>query len=149
MGIISKWKPVNRTTEEKQASMLKSMKTKATNKLIKEEMEIIKSLPSDQQLSKIKEFKTKYKISSERLNVQTGSKSTKKYKKKKNITELNDQQGKGKNDKLDEQGKGKELNNPMIYSGDTKDLSALLSHNPSPAIKDLLQKKLWTNMVWD
>ena len=37
----------------------------------------------------------------------------------------------------------------MIYSGDTKDLSALLSHNPSPAIKDLLQKKLWTNMVWD
>ena len=30
----------------------------------------------------------------------------------------------------------------MIYSGDTKDLSALLSHNPSPAIKDLLQKKV-------
>ena len=35
----------------------------------------------------------------------------------------------------------------MIYSGDTKDLSALLSNNPSPAIKDLLQKQLWTNMV--
>ena len=30
----------------------------------------------------------------------------------------------------------------MIYSGDTKDISALLSHNPSPAIKDLLQKKV-------
>ena len=30
----------------------------------------------------------------------------------------------------------------MIYSGDTKDLSALLSHNPSPAITDLLQKKV-------
>ena len=35
-----------------------------------------------------------------------------------------------------------ELNNPMIYSGDTKDLFALLSHNPSPAIKDLLHKKV-------
>ena len=32
------------------------MKTKATNKLIKEEMEKIKSLPADQQLSKIDEF---------------------------------------------------------------------------------------------
>ena len=77
---------------------------------------------------------------------------------KKTITELNDQQGKGKNEELYEQlEKGKELNNPMIssdkvqasYSGDTKDLFALLSHNPSPAIKDLLQKKLWTNMVWE
>ena len=38
------------------------MKTKATNKLIKEEMEIIKSLPADQQLNKIEEFKTKYNI---------------------------------------------------------------------------------------
>ena len=38
--------------------------------------------------------------------------------------------------------KGQELNNRMIYSGDTKDLSALLSHNSSPAIKDLLQKKV-------
>ena len=28
----------------------------------------------------------------------------------------------------------------MIYSGDTKDLSALLSKNPSAAIKDLLHK---------
>ena len=33
--------------------MLKSIKTKATNKLIKEKMEKIKSIPSDQQLSKI------------------------------------------------------------------------------------------------
>ena len=38
--------------------------------------------------------------------------------------------------------KGIELNNPMIYSGDTKDLSALLSHIHSPAIKDLLQNKV-------
>ena len=30
----------------------------------------------------------------------------------------------------------------MIYSGDTKDLSSLLSHNCSPAIKDLLQNKV-------
>ena len=30
----------------------------------------------------------------------------------------------------------------MIYSGDTKDLSALLSTNPNPAIKELLQKKV-------
>ena len=37
----------------------------------------------------------------------------------------------------------------MIYSGDTKDLSALLSANPNPAIKELLQKKLWINMVWE
>ena len=28
----------------------------------------------------------------------------------------------------------------MIYSGDTKNLSALLSKNPNPAIKQLLQK---------
>ena len=35
IGITSSRKPVNRTTEEKQAAMLKSMKTKATNKLIK------------------------------------------------------------------------------------------------------------------
>ena len=84
-GITSNRKPVNRTTEEKQASMLKSMKTKATNKLIKEDMEKIKSVPADQQLSKIEDFKTKYNISStkilafslERLNVQTGSKNTK------------------------------------------------------------------------
>ena len=45
-----------RTPEEKQASMLKSMETKATNKLIKEKMERIKSLPADQQLNKIEEF---------------------------------------------------------------------------------------------
>ena len=53
IGIISNRKPGNRTTEEKQAAMLKSIKTKATNKLIKAEMERIKSLPADQQLSKI------------------------------------------------------------------------------------------------
>ena len=139
------------------------MKTKATNKLIKEEMEQIKSLPADEQLSKIEEFKTKYNILSKRLNIQTGFKSTKgKDKKKKNIqTELNVQKGKGQNEELyEQQGKGRneelyeqqekfeELNNPMIYSGDTKDLSALLSHNCSSAIKDLLHKTLWTNMVW-
>ena len=67
VGIISKRKPVNRTPEEKQASMLKSMITKATNKLIKEEMEKIKSLPADQQLNKIEEFKTKYNISSDKI----------------------------------------------------------------------------------
>ena len=49
IGIVSNRKRVKRTTEEKQASMLKSMKTKATNKLIKEEMEKIKSLNADQQ----------------------------------------------------------------------------------------------------
>ena len=76
LGILSKRKAVNRTTEKKQAFMLKSMKTKATNKLIKDEMEKIKSLPADQQLSKIEEFKTKYNISSERLNIQAGSKNT-------------------------------------------------------------------------
>ena len=77
IGITLNGKPVNRTTEKKQASMLKSIKTKATNKLIKEEMEKIKSLPADQQFNKIEEFKTKYNISSERLNIQTGSKNTK------------------------------------------------------------------------
>ena len=46
-------------------------------------MEKIKSLPADQQLSKIDEFKTKYNISTERLNVQAGSKSTKQKVKKK------------------------------------------------------------------
>ena len=40
-------------------------------------MEKITLLPADQQLSKIEEFKTKYNISSERLNIQTGSKSKK------------------------------------------------------------------------
>ena len=56
---------------------------------------------------------------------------------------MNEQQGKGKNEELyEQQVKGKELNNPMIYSGDTNDLSALLSHNFSPAIKDLLQNKV-------
>ena len=97
IGITSNRKPVIRTTEEKQAAMLRSMKTKARNKLIKEEMEKIKLLPAYQQLSKIEEFKTKYNISSERLNIQAWSKSTKgKNKKKKNITEFNEQQGKGK-----------------------------------------------------
>ena len=47
IGITSNRKPVTRTTEEKHAAMLKSMKTIATNKLIKEEMEKIKSLPAD------------------------------------------------------------------------------------------------------
>ena len=42
IGITSNRKPVNKTKEEKQASMLKSIKTKATNKLIKNEMEKIK-----------------------------------------------------------------------------------------------------------
>ena len=73
IGIKSNRKIVKRTTEEKHASILKSMKTKATNKLIKEEMKRIKSLPADQQLSKIEEFKTKYNISSKRLNAQTES----------------------------------------------------------------------------
>ena len=137
VGIISKRKPVNRTPEEKQASMLKSMITKATNKLIKEEMEKIKSLPADQQLNKIEEFKTKYNISSDKILASSSEhlKSQTWYdkgikgndKKKKNIqTELNEQ-GKGKNEELSEQLKGQELNNPMIYSGDTKDLSLLLS----------------------
>ena len=49
---------MNRTTKEKQASNLKSIKTKATNKLIKEEIEKIISLSADQQLSKNEEFKT-------------------------------------------------------------------------------------------
>ena len=57
--------------------------------------------------------------------------------------ELYEQQGKRKNDELyEQQAKGKKLNNPMIYSGDTTDLFTLLSHNPSPAIKDLLQKEV-------
>ena len=78
--------------------MLKSMKTKATIKLIKEKTEKIKLLPADQQFNKIEKFKTKYNISSERLNLQTGSKSTKgNDKTKQNIqTELNEQQSNGK-----------------------------------------------------
>ena len=40
-------------------------------------MEKIKSLSANQQLSKIEEFKTKYNISSERLNIQTKYTSTK------------------------------------------------------------------------
>ena len=148
IGITSNRKPVNRTTEEKQASMLKSMKTKATNKLIKDEMERIKSLPADQQLCKSEEFETKYNISSERRNIQAGSKSTKeKDKKRKNITKLNEQQGKGKTEELYEQGKIIELNDLMIYNVDTKDLSALLSHNPCSAIKDLLQKTSY-GQIW-
>ena len=155
VGILSNRKPVNRTTEDKQAAMLKSMKTKATNKLIKEEMEKIKSLPAVQQLNKIDEFQTKYIILSERLNIQAGYKSTKENdKNKKNITtEMNEQQGKGKNnelhnslpdmtilsDKVQASSETKKKN-PMIYSGDTKNLSALLSKNPNPAIKQLLQK---------
>ena len=65
-------------------------------------MSNIKSLSADQQLSKIEEFKTKYNISSERLNAQTESgKGIKgKDKKKKNLTEMNEQQGKGKDNEL-------------------------------------------------
>ena len=85
VGILSNRKRVNRTTEKKQASMLKSMKTKATNKLIKDEMEKIKSLPTDQQLSKIEEFQTKYNISPELLNIKAGSKNTKAKDKRKKI----------------------------------------------------------------
>ena len=68
-------------------------------------MKRIKSLHADQQLSNIEEFKTKYNISSERLNVQTKSKSTiNKDNRKKNIqTDLKEQQGKGKIEKLYEQ----------------------------------------------
>ena len=63
------------------------MKIKARNKLIKEEMERIKSLPADQQLSKIKKFKTKYNILSKRLNAQTESgKGIKRKDKKRKIT---------------------------------------------------------------
>ena len=128
IGITSNRTQVNRTTKEKQASMLKSMKTKATNKLIKEEMERIKSLPADQQLSKIEEFKTKYNISPERLNIQAGFKSTKgKDETKKNLTtETNEQQGKGQDNELHNClsdmiiSKDKNINNPIIYSGDTK-----------------------------
>ena len=157
IGINSNRKPVNRTTEEKQASMLKSIKTKATNKLIKNEMENIKSLPVDQQLSKIEEFQTKYNISPELLNIKAGSKNIKaKDKRKKNIiTEMNEQQGKGKDnelhnsfsnmtmssDKIQSSSNNTKINNPMIYSGDNKDLSALLSKNPSPALKELLNKQ--------
>ena len=74
------------------------MKTKAANKLIIEEMEKIKLLSADQQLSKIEEIKTKYNISSERQNIQAGSQSTKgKYKKKTNIQiKLNEQHDNGK-----------------------------------------------------
>ena len=151
-------KIVKRTKEEKQASILKSMKTRATNKLIKEQMEKIKSVPADQQLSKIEEYQTKYNISPERLNIQAGSKSTKaKDKKKKNIiTEIDEQQGKGKSnelhnslsdltissDKILASTEDKKINNPMIYSGDTKNLSALLSTNPNPAMKELIHKKV-------
>ena len=65
-------------------------------------MENIKSLPADKQLSKIEEFQTKYNISPERLNIQAGSNSKKvKDKKKKNIiAEINEQQGKGKDNEL-------------------------------------------------
>ena len=50
-----------------------------------------------------------------------------------------EQQGKRKNEELYEQRKGKELNNKMIYGGNTNDLSALLSHNLNAAITVLLQ----------
>ena len=72
-------------------------------------------------------------------------------------TELNEQQGKEKIEaSLEPQQSIKpyralsverniieeeKVNNPLIYSGDTKDLSLLLSKNPNPAIKELLQQK--------
>ena len=133
--------------------MLKSMKTKATNKLIKNEMENIKLLSVDQQLSKIEEFQTKYNISPEQLNIQAGSKSTKAKDKKNIIAEINEQQGKGKelynsfsnmtmsSDKIQASSNNTKINNPMIYSGDTKDLSLLLSKNPNSVIKELLNKQ--------
>ena len=65
---------------------------------------------------------------------------------------MNEQQDEGRNEELYEQQKGllnsppsvkcQDLNNLIIYSGDTKGLCALLSHNPSPAITDLLQKNV-------
>ena len=63
---------------------------------------------------------------------------------------MNEQQGKEKeqNNELHNSlsdmtiTKNKKINNPMIYSGDTKDLSALLSKNSSPALKELLNKKV-------
>ena len=69
IGITSISKPVNRTTIEKQSSMFMSMNTKANYKLSKEEMKT-KLFPADQQLSKIKDIKTTYHISSELLNIQ-------------------------------------------------------------------------------
>ena len=63
---------------------------------------------------------------------------------------MNEEQRKGNNEELyehqEQQGKSKELHNPMIYSGDTKDLSTLLSHTPSLAINDLLQKSY--GQIW-
>lgn len=56
VGTTSNRKPVETPTEEKQALMLKSIKTKAINKLIKDEMEKIKLLFADEQVSKAKEF---------------------------------------------------------------------------------------------
>ena len=61
---------------------------------------------------------------------------------------MNEQQGKGKENELHNSLSDmsifddKKINNSMIYSKDTKDLSALLSKNSSPAIKELLQKKV-------
>ena len=61
---------------------------------------------------------------------------------------MNEQQGKGKHNELHNSfsdmtiSEDKTINNPMIYSGDTKDLSSLLSKNLNPAIKELLQIKV-------
>ena len=87
--------------------------------------------------------------SSEQLKSQTGyDKGTNRNdKKKKNIqTELNEQQGKGKIEgSLEPQSSIKsyeeKLNNPIIYSGNTKDFSLLLSQNPNPTIKELFNKQ--------
>ena len=66
---------------------------------------------------------------------------------------MNEQQGKRKDNELHNSlsdmtiSDNKNINNPMIYSGDTKDFSKLLSKNPSPAIKDLLQKNSY-GQIW-
>ena len=110
----------------------------------------IKSLSANQQLSKIEKFKTKYNISSERLNIQTWSISTNGNNKiKKNITELNQQQGKGKNKKLYEQEKSQELNNLFFIV----EILMIYLHYYFILLVLLLQtyytKQLCTNIVWN
>ena len=43
-------------------------------------------------------------------------------------------------DKVQSSSNNTKINNPMIYSGDPKYLSALLSTNSNPVIKELLNK---------
>ena len=71
VGITSNCKPVTRTAEKEQASILKSMKIKATNKLIKKELANIKSLPTNEQISKVDELRNKNNILSEQLKSHT------------------------------------------------------------------------------